>query len=289
MNMAALTSISYPPRPGGAHLGTSDDAPHSFLEHLVDPASVTSNVQDIFDDALVGGPFYAKLYELAGGDPRYYGVGFRYGITDISTVNVFFHPSPQVAGMAHADYAGLQGAWTNLYRYIQYFGVQLAAGSTNMVLVMPMVDSTSWPGSGVLQSSWRDILDSILVEVQKVAWPDDPGGAMARNQTALQNVIFSAFSAGRIASGMARQWNGVGDVLREIWDFDGAGAPSPGAPSGGRALLYDQAPVQGDPTHFHAPRPRWARFPFYQTDMNMHGHLPQRLAYHAAARSAFGR
>jgi hypothetical protein len=287
--MVALRSISYPPHKDGAHLGTSDNEPHSFKEHLVDPESVTPNVSDLFVDAVVGGPFYAKLYELDGGNPRYFGVGFRYGISDISTVNIFFHPSPEFAGMKHAEYVGLEGSWSNLYRYIQYFAVQLAAGSTNMVLVMPMVDSGSWPDTGVLKSSWRHIINAILVEVQKVAWPDSPGSAMDRNQTGLQNIIFSAFSAGRIAMGMARGgFNGVGDVLREVWDFDGAGAPVPGPPTGGRALLYDQASAQGDSTHFHVPRSRWARFPFYTKSMDVHGDIPQRLAYHATTRSAFG-
>jgi hypothetical protein len=288
MGPPSLTSIMLPPHPTGAHLGTSDAAPHSFQEHLVDPASVTPNLRDPFNDAVVGGPFYAKLYELVGANPRYYGVGFRYGITDIGTVNIFFHPSPAVAGLQPGDYVGLGGSWTNLYRYIQNFSVQLAAASANIVLVMPMVNAGSWPDSGVLRGSWRDIVNAILVEVQKVAWPDNPGSVMPRNQTALQNIIFSGFSAGRIAMSMARQFSGIDSALREVWDFDGAQVPVPTAPAGGQALLYDQALAQGDATHFHAPPARWSSFPFFAPKVDVHGHIPQRLAYHAATRSAFG-
>jgi hypothetical protein len=111
---------------------------------------------------------------------------------------------------------------------------------------------------------------------------------MVRNQTALQTVILSAFSAGRIAMSGARNVAAINNLSREIWDFDGAGAPPPAAPRGGQALRYDQGSGPGGPTLFHVPRPRWVRFPFYSPGMAVHGHIPQRLGYHAATKSAFG-
>src|SRR6266849_6458452 len=116
-------------------------------------------------------------------------------------------------------YIGLAGGWSPLFRYVQYFGVQLAAAASNAVWVMPMIDSDVWPDLGTLRSSFADVVNTILVEVQKVAWPDAPGQTMVRNQTALQTVILSAFSAGRIAMGGARNVAAISNLLREIWDF----------------------------------------------------------------------
>jgi hypothetical protein len=132
-----------------------------------------------------GGKFYAKLYEIPDVMPRYYGVAFPFGITDIGTVNIFFHPSTAYARMSPQDYVGLGGAWSPLFRYVQYFGVQLAAAAANMVWVMPMIDSDVRPDIGILKSRFVDIVSTILVEVQKVAWPAPPGQTMVRNQTAL--------------------------------------------------------------------------------------------------------
>ena len=79
--------------------------------------------------------------------------------------------------MKDNDYVGLNGNWSKLYRYIQYFGVQLASGASNMVLVMPMFNNASWGNLGNFRMRWHDIVNGILVEVQKIAWPDKPGQA----------------------------------------------------------------------------------------------------------------
>jgi hypothetical protein len=286
MGQFTVNSILYPATE--THLGTSNNAPHEFPEILVLPVSVTPRISDLLMPVSAGGKFYAKLYEIPNAMPRYYGVAFPFGITDIGTVNIFFHPSTAHAQMSPNDYIGLGGAWSPLFRYVQYFGVQLAAAAANMVWVMPMIDSDVWPDLGILRSSFADIVNSILVEVQKVAWPDAPGQTMVRNQTALQTVILSAFSAGRIPMSGARNVAAISNLSREIWDFDGAGAPPPAAPRGDHALRYDQDSGPGGPTLFHVPRPRWVRFPFYSPKVDVHGHIPQRLGYHAATKSAFG-
>jgi hypothetical protein len=51
---------------------------------------------------------------------------------------------------------------------------------------------------------------------------------------------------------------------------------------------YDQDNDPGGHTLFHVPRSRWARFSFYNPIMKVHEHIPQRLGYHAATKSAFG-
>jgi hypothetical protein len=286
MGQFPINSILYPATE--KHLGTSNNAPHEFLEVLVNPASVTLRISDLLTPVSAGGKFYAKLYEIPNVMPRYYGVAFRFGITDIGTVNVFFHPSTAHAHMSPKDYIGLVGDWSPLFRYVQYFGVQLAAAAANMVWVMPMINSDVWPGQGILKSSFADVMNTILVEVQKVAWPDAPGQTMERNQTALQTVILSAFSAGRISMEAARNVTTIKSLCREIWDFDGHGGPRPVAPKGGQALLYDQESSPTWPTLFHVPNPRWKLFPFYRPGKDMHPDIPQTLGYHAAMRSAFG-
>ena len=281
-----INSIVFPATE--VHLGTSNNAPHEFNETLVLPTSVTPRISDLLMPVSAGGKFYAKLYEIPDAMPRYYGVAFPFGITDIGTVNIFFHPSTAHARMSPKDYVGLAGAWSPLFRYVQYFGVQLAAAAANIVWVMPMIDSNVWPDIGILKSKFVDVVNAILVEVQKVAWPDAPGQTMVRNQTALQTVILSAFSAGRISMAGARNVAAINILSREIWDFDGAGAAPPAPPRGGQALRYNQGTGPGGLTLFHVPPPRWVRFPFYSPGIDVHGHIPQRLAYHAALNSAFG-
>jgi hypothetical protein len=291
-----LRSIPYHPKTDH-HYGTSDDQPHQWdKESLVQPASVDrAPTTDLFPE-VNGGKWYSKLYEnldaasLAAG-PRYYGVAFPFGITDITTVNIFFHPDPEK--LPDAQYVGLSGAWVDLYRYVQIFGIQLAAntqarGSTNMVLVMPIFSNATWNTLGSFRDRWREIVNGILVEVQKVAWPDLPGQTMPRNQSAMRNIILSDFSAGRLAMTNFRYHSNVGDVLREIWDFDGKNTMVPTAPEGGQALIYDQHSSPFRHNLFHVPPSRWWRnFPTVPR-ADAHGDIPRALFYHATTVSSYG-
>jgi hypothetical protein len=294
MSGISFRSIEYAATP--VHLGTSKNGPHGYNEILVEPSSVTPRITDPLLPVSKGGKFYAKLYEIDDGGaasaargPRYFGVGFRFGITDISTVNIFFHPNPTHARMPDSAYVGLTGSWSGIYRYIQYFGVQLAAAASNMVLVMPVFSGATWDNQGIFRTGWRQIVNSLLVEVQKVAWPDKPGETMVRNQTALKDVILSDFSGGASVTKNFRTAPGLGNFLREIWDFDRSGANAPpGAPKDGKALVYDQATNPQQYNFFHVPAPRWAKFPFFTRDFDPHGHIPERLFYHATTISAYG-
>ena len=300
--MISVNTIDLAPLPP-THLGTSKDGtPWEFDELLVAPSSVTKRISDPLMPATTGGKFFAKLYEIsdpaiAGPGPRYFAAGFRFGITDIRCVNIFCHPNPHHAGMEDNDYVGLNGNWSRLYRYIQYFGVQLAAGASNMVLVMPMFNNATWGNLGSFRLRWHDIVNGILVEVQKIAWPDKPGqAAMVRNQNALTDIILSDFSAGRHVMNALRAAPQMGTFLREIWDFDGAGGGSPSSPKHGQALLYDQGTIGLAHNVFHVPLSRWVRFPFYLSCLedqkkkidSLHGHIPQRLFYHATTISHLG-
>lgn len=283
------------------HLGTSKNGtPHEYEENLISPMSVTPRTTDPLFPVKLGGKFYAQLFEIDDGTPastvggpRYFGVGFRHGITDISTVNIFGHPSPGNANMDDKDYVGLNRSWNALYRYIQYFGVQLAAGQTNMVLVMPMFSNATYASLGIFKTRWQDIINAILVEVQKVAWPDKPGQTLPRNQDAMKHIILSDFSRGRaVMNAMRAADMGMSPYIREIWDFDGKGGPPPIAPKGGQAIVFDQEYGGGGHNFFHVPLVRWTKIPGYiiwrTRKDGIHGEIPQRLAYTAACVSAYG-
>ncbi len=298
MREIKVRSIEFPALPP-THLGTSNTTPHEYEELLVDPVSVTPRFNEPLLPQKRVGRFYAKLYEIDDGTlaspasgPRYFGVAFRFGITDIGTVNIFCHPVPGNAGMQDNDYPSLKGTWSNLFRYIQHFGVQLAAGGSNMVLVMPMFSNATYTNLGIFNKAWHEIIDAILVEVQKVAWPDKPGEEMVRNRTAMKNVILSDFSRGRPLLSRVRNAPGMAALLREIWDFDGVGGAPPGPPKGGRAFLYTQGAIGPGHNVFYLPLPRWARFPFYAqarlSNNGVHGDIPQRLCLHASRISEFG-
>ena|SRR5579863_3678314 len=296
MATIAVKSISYPKGPH--HYGTSDTDPHNYNEELVDPNTVARDVPVPLGIVWKGNPFYCKLYELDDGSvpspgrsPRYFGASFRYGITDISAVNVFFHPSPGYAQLSDHNYVGLKNEWNDLYRYMQVFGVQLAAASCNMVLVMPIFSAgTPWPDPGILKNNWRDILNAILVEVQKVAWPDQSGATpMARNQNAMTDLLLSCFSRGRAALSNFRTSPGVSTLLREIWDYDGDGASPPGPADKGQVLRYDQATSGRGHGIFHVPASRWSRISFYNGgNFNVHSAIPERLMFHTTTVSSFG-
>ena len=115
MSEISVHPIEYAATP--VHLGTSKNGtPHEFDEMLVQPGSVTPRIADPLFPDKKRGKFYAKLYEIDDGapasaarGPRYFGVSFRFGITDISTVNIFFHPSSGWAHYPDGDYVGLKG------------------------------------------------------------------------------------------------------------------------------------------------------------------------------------
>ena len=269
----------------GTHFGTGR---FSFAERLVAPQTVDRPVTESLNFVELSGDFHTMLIELhestglPAKDLRYLAVAFRHGITDISTVNVFCHPNPDYAGMPDSDYPGLQNKWSSLYRYAQYFGVQLAAAQSNMVWIMPMLANSRWTSAGPLRPDWREILNLVLVEVQKVVWPAALG---ARNTNALENIILSCFSAGRTPLNALRSATAMDTSLREVWDFDGYGGDPGRAPAGGQLLWYNQATGGAG---FNLPASRWSQFGTPQQLGKLHGHFPQRLALHAATMSRYG-
>ncbi len=232
--------------------------------------------------------------------PNWFGVAFRVGTTSFSSVNIFCHPHPGHAGMQDKDYATRTGDWPALFRYSQNLGFQLSAGDVNQVLVIPFFNNASYFTGGVFVHRWKEILSVIVNGASIVATLGDPRVAPKVELGVLEaallsgkplsvsvdNVIFSCFSFGRnLMQTLRFNMAGVGSLLREIWDFDGAGAA---LPQGNkiRTILYDQA-VSKSPWSFHVPNPRWSGFPCPKVT-DAHGFIPNTLLWHATTVSGVG-
>lgn len=274
----------------GSHNGSGH---LDFSEQVCESSSVPITAQPL-RFSMVGGPFQVLLLEDVSDDfqskirPTYYTVAFRANIADFKTVNLFFHPSPGNAGMTDQSYTGLGGKWGGLFRYGQYFGVQFAGAKANIVFVMPMIPNALYGTLGRLKLDWKDVLNGVLAAAQRAKSGEEPekeipAGHLVKSN-ALENVILSGFSRGRAPMTTMRGAPGLSALLRGIWDFDGVGGAAVHAIPDGKAFAYDQG---AGSFGFHVPRPRWKDFPGYTSTMAVHGHIPQRLAFHAALNSGF--
>jgi hypothetical protein len=285
------------------HFGTSvDGIPIAMNLEVVVPSSVTPVLTDLLTFFSPGQKVVCKLYEIdtggapsAGDAPIYFGVGFRSGITSIDCINLFCHPSPATpaASMFTPDYIGLKGNWSKLFRYIPWFGVQLAQAASNMVVVMPMFTIEAWQKPTKFNAQWEDVLNAIIAEIFRLIWPDFAGPPPP-----LKDLILSDFSAGRLLMTQIRPAPHLAAFLREIWDFDGAQAAVPSV-SGAIRLIHYAKHFSGRPKadDFHLPVPRWRNAANFRTCMAeptlllqidcIHGNFP-RLFLHAAKRSGFG-
>jgi hypothetical protein len=287
------------------HNGTSvNGIPFEAAVRVVDPPSVTTVITDLLSFRLPRQNVVCKLYRIDDGRapslanaPLYFGVGYRAGISKISCINLFCHPSPAVAKMLDADYIGLRGNWSSLFRYIQFFSVQLAEAGSDMVLVMPMFTEQTWQRPDSFRGRWKELLNGLLVEVQKLVFPNPPiGPPILPNPQALSDLILSDFSSGRALLTKIRSAPGLEASLREIWDFDGQQAVAPSLPKGGKLLLYNQQVSPAPVNVFHLPLSRWAKSPDFticksklkqaERQRCIHANFP-RLFLHAAKTSKF--
>jgi len=287
------------------HNGTSvNGIPFDAAFRVVDPPTVTPVITDLLCFRVPTQQVVCKLYQIDDGRapslanaPLYFGVGYRAGISKIGCINLFCHPSPAVAKMGDADYIGLKGNWSSLFRYIQYFSVQLAEAVSDMVLVMPMFTEPAWQRPDSFRARWKELLNGLLVEVQKLVHPSPPiGPPILPNPLALSDLILSDFSSGRALLTKLRPAPGLEASLREIWDFDGQQAVAPAHPKGGQLLLYNQQVSPGHVNVFHLPLSRWAKSPDFMTCKSkmkqaerqrcIHANFP-RLFLHAAKTSKF--
>jgi hypothetical protein len=304
-NDTFLAPLEAKDRSYDVHNGTSvNGIPLEAVFRVVEPPSVTPVITDLLSFSAPRQKVVCKLYQLDDGRPPslanaplYFGVGYRAGISKVGCVNLFCHPSPAVAKMTEATYIGLGGNWSSLFRYIQYFSVQLAEAASDMVLVMPLFTEPAWQRPDAFGARWKELLNGLLVEVQKLVFPNPPiGPPRLPNPQALSDLILSDFSTGRTVLTKIRSAPGLEAFLREIWDFDGQRAAAPALPKGGQVLLYNQQVSPGHVNVFHLPLSRWAKSPDFMIckskmkeaarQLCIHANFP-RLFLHAAKTSKF--
>jgi hypothetical protein len=294
--------ITYPADPDKTHQGTGDI---SYPPWLVKPASVPGHVSDLldFDNPTCNISVLCMIIDTPQ-QPNWYGIAYRKGIQSFNSVNVFCHPPPDTAGMLERDYQSRSGEWRHLFRYAQNLGMQLAAASSNQILVVPFFSNTSYNNGGIFAPNWREILtvivngvviasrtptefrDRIDLQVVEDAVRDH------KARVAVQNLVLSSFSYGRVLSERLRQrMPGLHGTLREVWDYDGSGTGAPSSSHTVKALVYDQAqidsPSSGAATGFHVPKPRWKRHP-PAMHSDLHGFFPNMLMWHTATVSGVG-
>jgi hypothetical protein len=280
------------------HNGTSvNGIPFEAGFIVVEPPSVTPVITDLLRFSSPRQKVVCKLYELDDGRPPsvanaplYFGVGYRAGISKVGCVNLFCHPEPATPGakMFDADYIGLRGKWSALFRYMQFFSVQLAEAGSDMAVVMPMFPESAWQRPDAFRARWKEILNGLLVEVQKLAIGPP-------KLDALSDLILTDFSTGRALLTEIRKAPGLEAFLREIWDFDGQKSATPTLPKGGgQLLLYNQQVSPGLFNVFHLPLSRWEKGPNFmicksktkvrEQQTCIHANFP-RLFLHAAKTS----
>jgi hypothetical protein len=312
MSKHTLVSASYPAL-SGSHGGTGLV---SGQAHVADPATVGAGL---------GGPmkFLFTSYSVhiisaiieAPVAPNWFGIAFRKGISRFDTVNIFFHPFPQGAGMEDKDYPSRSGAWSKLFRYAQNLGLQMAIARSNHVTLVPFFSNASYGSAGIFKSDWLDICDQALALARKAAAGASTIATSSGARTAefigaraddhirhkagtpapkappahsgsLQSIVLSCFSRGMAPMTSFRSSApGLASFHRESWDFDGVG----GTRGGPRYIRYDQSKFdQKIPLTFHVPPSRWVEY-HSRVIADVHGDIPNKMATHAATISVVGK
>ena len=315
MGKYTVTSSNYAAL-ANTHGGTGDISNTAWVV-------VPSSVQDIRAPLQFASTKYSVTVmslEIATAEtPNWFGVAFREGISTFNTVNIFCHPHPGNAQMRDEDYPSRSGNWPRLFRYVEMFGRQMDMAKTNHIVVVPFFTNASYGNTGLFGANWQDIIEQILVLAgQKASGPRSapPGRARAgvtpvepiEHQSALRkkaglpsaatpaksmgqlkDVVLSDFSRGRSLMWTVRNnSHGMSRYLREVWDFEGNAGPTPSSSAGVRGILYDQSTSKvPDPRSFHVPPERWESY-HHAVVKNVHGNIPEMLAYHAASISSVG-
>jgi hypothetical protein len=230
--------------------------------------------------------------------PVWFGAACWSRASQFDKVNLFFHPLPTKRdGYDDADYPD-QGAWPNLYRYMEFLGLQLAACASQQLLIMPYfpLNLITSGSLGIFPGNWRDIVEAIagLIKV------DIRGGSAG--PVSVSDLVVSSFSAGIIPAHAFRTKaaSSIAPVLREVWDFDGYYYP-PARPDATnltptptvKVIQYSQLTIPGHHA-FYVPPPRWKSFSLRKPGIHqneydvVHSVIPKYLFNHAGSISTVG-
>lgn len=280
------------------------------MAHVVKPDSVSAGIKTELEILFASYSIQVLSLEIQSPvAPNWFGVSFRKGINRFDTVNIFFHPFPQGAGMDDADYPAHSGSWSRLFRYTQMLGRQMSIAKSNHVTLIPFFSNASYGSGGIFTPNWIDIADQALALARQAASSSSSpssGGAHTIEFSAatrkkgtpapqappahagsLKHVILSCFSRGQAPmSSFRSSAPNLGSFLRETWDFDGVGGTRGGF---GRSIRYDQGKADAKiPLLFHVPPERWVKY-HNSIVKNVHGDIPAMLATHAASISVVGK
>ena len=324
MSRYKLTQASFPPL-AGTHGGTGTVG---GARGLVEPWTVDHDVGKPLGFRYTKYSVTVMSFQIATPEaPNWFGVSFRPGIRAFDSVNIFCHPHPGFAKMADSDYSARKGNWPKLFRYAEMLGSQMDAAGSDLIFIIPFFTNATYTSTGVFGPNWKDIVEQILAQVSVkarvaaaasalahraphhlspanrkvlVATGDATASAAAaigseaasaaRSAPALKHVVLSAFSRGReLMWNVRRNAPGLAGFLREVWDFDGNAGPAPYTSGGVRGILYDQAMPKGpDARSYHVPPERWVPY-HHKVVENVHGNVPEMLAWHAATVSRVGK
>jgi hypothetical protein len=160
-------------------------------KHLLDRTSVsgTGSFAYIRDDVSYSTLLY-ELVDLANNpvsgtqfSPNWFGVAVPNGITDFTSVVIYFHPTPGQAGYFDSDYASKSNGgqanhsnWKELLGYVDRLGSQLAgsvmraSATPNQIVIVPLMRSGNVDGgrsiaSGILPRQWYYLVNDILKDI----------------------------------------------------------------------------------------------------------------------------
>jgi hypothetical protein len=163
-------------------------------KHLIDDTTVSGSgdLAYLHQDVSFSTLLY-ELVDLQGNNvdgsrfsPNWFGVAVPDGITDFTSVVIYFHPTPEQAGYVDSDYPSKSNGgnsthsdWKDLLGYVDRVGSQLAgavevAGATpNQVVIVPIMrtanvdgGSPTAGGAGILPRQWYHVVNEILKDLQ---------------------------------------------------------------------------------------------------------------------------
>jgi hypothetical protein len=239
------------------------------------------------------------------------------GLTEFTRALIFFHPLPtQKAGYDDAQYAAQTGNWSNIYRYCDQQGVQLAASKRKLVLIFPIFNLASTETCGRFPAEWKSLVEDIMVMLRKSHAP----GLAKDPKPTLTDVVTASYSAGvKYMHTFLTKATDLGGSLREVYDYDGRFSTHTdlserlGIYRGVKVITYDQHLVKESEVvkenragkGIHLPEWRWRDLPNgFTSFLNypvdplavpikgsaiVHGAIPRYIMFHSLSESSVGR
>ncbi len=190
-----------------------------------------------------------------------------------------FTPSPAQGHYYDSGYDTFT-SWAQLWDdYTTVIGGQVAAATSNQILVLPFYRNSQVKDLGQFLVDWKFVVESVVTAVF-----NDLDPTALRDTYVCRELVTSSFSNGWVAhNNFQGKAQGVSGLTKAIYDLDGVAGGSHWVPPKSTVYRNQAIPRGANPQgNIYYVGGRWNTFaPFYGGHLNTHACCRNHLLYHA--------